>query len=91
MSQKVKLYISQENAPQTYDLNASIYFWKRNVLINNSISKKDIFIMPEDRSIDIDSKLDFEIVSYLIKKNFKFIKKYSIKYHTFLYSFSLFS
>lgn len=69
------LYLSRQAAPQTYDLNASIYFWKRNVLINNSISKKDIFIMPEDRSIDIDSKLDFEIVSYLIKKKFQIYKK----------------
>ena len=45
------------------------------MFLNNSISKKDIFIMPEDRSIDIDSKLDFEILSYLIKKKFQIYKK----------------
>ena len=28
-----------------------------------------LFIMPEERSIDIDTELDFEIVKFLMKNN----------------------
>ena len=73
-----KKIFRRQDAPKTYDMNASIYIWNRNSLINsNSVIKeletdkvgKAIFYeMPEIRSIDIDSKLDFELVEFLLKK-----------------------
>ena len=75
-----KQVFRRQDAPTTYDLNASIYIWNRNALINSnskSIIKKletetnkktVLYEMPDSRSIDIDSKLDFELVEFLLKK-----------------------
>ena len=52
-------------------MNAAIYFWKRKALIANKKligSQTNIHIMPQNRSIDIDTKDDFEYVEYLLKK-----------------------
>ena len=62
----------RQDAPKTYDWNASIYIWNRKSLINfkSFFTKKTVFYeMPENRSIDIDSKLDFQLVEFLLKKN----------------------
>jgi len=63
-----KNIVSRQLAPKVFDLNASIYIWKRYALINNKklINKKTgLFQMEEERSIDIDNKLDFKIVKYI--------------------------
>ena len=55
---------SRQTAPKVYELNASIYIWKRKALINfkKLINKKTIIhLMPRERSIDIDKKIDLEI------------------------------
>tara|TARA_Y100000031_G_scaffold146356_1_gene180192 strand:+ start:222 stop:914 length:693 start_codon:yes stop_codon:yes gene_type:complete len=62
---------SRQAAPVVYDMNASIYIWRRNLLLkSNSVfhKKTSIYKMPEERSIDIDNNIDFEIVSFLLKK-----------------------
>ena len=59
-------------------MNASIYMWTRKALLNSRSFKKKtvLYEMPAARSIDIDSKLDFKIVEFLLKnKHKKFIKK----------------
>ena len=61
----------RQNAPKVFDMNASIYIWKRFALLNNIklINKKTGFYqMPRDRSIDIDIKLDWDIVNFLMRK-----------------------
>ena len=65
-------FVRRQDAPKVYEANASIYIWKRAALLKNDTlftKKTGIFIMPAERSIDIDNKLDFEIVTYLMKKN----------------------
>jgi CMP-N,N'-diacetyllegionaminic acid synthase len=66
----------RQDAPQTFDMNASIYIWTRKAILNSRslYNKKTIlYEMPAYRSIDIDSKLDFKIVEFLLKnKNKKF-------------------
>ena len=65
----------RQDAPATYDMNASIYIWNRNDLMNSksvilekATTNKTVFYeMPGIRSIDIDSKLDFEIDEFLLK------------------------
>tara|TARA_R110002126_G_C10488035_1_gene502898 strand:+ start:10584 stop:11285 length:702 start_codon:yes stop_codon:yes gene_type:complete len=62
--------VRRQDAPETFDMNASIYVWHRSAILNNSAvisSKTGLYIMPEERSIDIDSELDFIIVSFLMK------------------------
>ena len=71
---KNKVIIARQKAPKVYDMNASIYIWKRNILLNkNSLFLKNtsIYKMPEERSIDIDSLFDFKIVKFLIESNEK--------------------
>lgn len=70
---KINFYGRQE-APEIFDINASIYIWKRYDLLkkNKIINKKTgIFIMPKSRSTDIDDNYDFELVKYFFKKNKK--------------------
>ena len=66
-----KTVTSRQKAPIVYDMNASIFIWKRNSLLKkNSLftNKTSIYTMPENRSIDIDSEFDWEIVKYLLNK-----------------------
>ncbi|MDC0617569.1 acylneuraminate cytidylyltransferase family protein [Candidatus Pelagibacter ubique] len=73
INRKIK---NRQQAPRTFDMNASIYIWKRNFLLN---SKKIInpnttlYFMPKERSIDIDNNFDWKLVSYLMRS--KLIKK----------------
>ena len=65
-----KNFYRRQDAPLVYDANASIYIWKRDYLINKkSLFTKNtgIYIMPEIRSMDIDSYDDFKIVEFLLK------------------------
>ena len=62
----------RQDAPKTYDCNASIYIWKKKSLVNFKSfykAKTAFYEMPESRSIDIDSELDFKLVEFLLKKN----------------------
>lgn len=66
-----KPVVRRQDAPACYDLNASIYVWKRDALLNHSsLFQEDtlLFIMPEERSIDIDSEIDFLFVEFLMKQ-----------------------
>jgi CMP-N,N'-diacetyllegionaminic acid synthase len=64
--------VRRQDAPKTYDMNASIYIWKREIILNkNSIFLENtgLYIMPEERSIDIDTELDYKFVEFLMKEN----------------------
>ncbi|MFN3453901.1 MAG: cytidylyltransferase domain-containing protein [Pseudobdellovibrio sp.] len=66
-----KPILRRQDAPICYDMNASIYIWRREELLSSQKIIQDktmIYEMPENRSIDIDSPFDFEIVSYLMEK-----------------------
>ena len=65
-----KKILRRQDAPKVFDVNASIYIWKRNFLLktNNIISEKtSVYEMPLKRSIDIDNKDDFELVKHYLK------------------------
>ena len=60
----------RQDSPKCFDMNASIYLWKRKAFYQAKTVITDetrLFVMPEERSIDIDSELDFEIVKLLMK------------------------
>ena len=64
--------VRRQDAPKSYDMNASIYIWKRDVILNEKslfLEKTGLYIMPEERSIDIDSELDYKFVEFLMKEN----------------------
>lgn len=63
--------VRRQDAPKSYDMNASIYIWKRDVILNETslfLEKTGLYVMPEERSIDIDTELDFEFVEFLMRK-----------------------
>lgn len=63
--------LRRQDAPKCYDMNASIYVWKRDALFKNNILFNEntlLYVMPEERSVDIDSELDFEFVEFLYRK-----------------------
>ena len=66
-----KAIVRRQDTPKTYDMNASIYIWKREALLNNDtlfLPKTGLYVMSEDRSIDIDCELDFKFVEFLMKE-----------------------
>lgn len=63
--------VCRQDAPPCYDMNASIYVWTRDsILKNNEVfnTTTELYVMPEDRSIDIDSELDFQFVEFLLNQ-----------------------
>jgi CMP-N,N'-diacetyllegionaminic acid synthase len=65
-----QFYVRTQDAPVVYDLNASIYFWKREACFKQKgpFCKKTFFYeMPYKRSIDIDSLSDFKLVEFFGK------------------------
>ena len=63
--------LRRQDAPKSYDMNASIYIWKRDTILNEKsifLEKTGLFIMPEERSIDIDREFDFELVEFIMQK-----------------------
>jgi len=67
-----KTVVRRQDAPKVFDMNASIYIWKRKALLeNNSIftEKTSLYVMPEERSVDIDTDLDWDFVEHIIGKN----------------------
>ena len=67
-----KFIVRTQDAPSVYELNASIYFWKREACFRQKgpFCKKTFFYeMPYSRSIDIDSLSDFKMVEFFGKSN----------------------
>ena len=61
----------RQDAPKVYDMNASIYVWKRKALLENDTlftDKTSLYVMPEERSVDIDTELDWNFVEFLMGK-----------------------
>jgi N-acylneuraminate cytidylyltransferase len=62
----------RQEIPKAYVLNGAIYVAKANYLLKKKsfVSEDTIaFIMPPERSIDIDSEVDFKLAEILIKNN----------------------
>ena len=62
--------VRRQDVPACYDMNASIYVWRRDAFLQEPAVFYDdtqIFVMPEERSYDIDSPLDWAIVKMLME------------------------
>ena len=69
--------VRRQDAPKSYDMNASIYIWKRDIILNKNtlfLEKTGLYVMPEERSIDIDTELDYKFVEFLIKNGVSSVK-----------------
>ena len=67
--------VRRQDAPRCFDMNASIYAWRVVPFLENpAVFYPDtrLFEMPEERSVDIDSDLDFTLVELLLRKRLAF-------------------
>lgn len=61
--------VARQQAPKVYSMNASIYVWHRASLAKGLWEGRlKMHVMPRERSIDIDSPLDFDIVEMLMAR-----------------------
>ena len=63
-----------QDAPIVYEINGAIYmFWGKNLNKMNSIitQKSRVYIMPAERSVDIDTAIDFKIADLLLKSKIR--------------------
>ncbi len=63
-------FFTRQSSPRVFDMNASLYIWKRETLLTQNtlfIKNNTFFIMPYERSIDIDSPTDFKLVKHFMK------------------------
>jgi len=61
--------VRRQDAPACFDRNASIYAWRRDALFSHASlfgPTTRLYVMPEERSIDIDSEIDFQFVEFLM-------------------------
>jgi len=60
----------RQSAPKVFAMNASIYVWRRSALTASlwSSPRVRLYVMPRERSIDIDHPVDFELVELLMKR-----------------------
>ena len=66
-------FFRRQDSPQCYDMNASIYVWKRKCLLDSDSiwnEQTRLYVMSEE-SMDIDSLLDFEVVEFLMSREKK--------------------
>lgn len=63
--------LRRQDSPACYDMNASIYVWKRDRLIADPRVFYDdtrLYAMPRERSVDIDDELDFAMVELILQR-----------------------
>lgn len=59
----------RQSSPPCFDMNASVYVWHRQSLLDGKtvfMERTRLYEMPEERSIDIDTPLDFAFVEFLM-------------------------
>lgn len=76
---KIKNYLpnpyegcNRQEIPKAYMPNGAIFVFKYSILKKNKkyyTDKSHAYIMPQERSVDIDTMLDFEFAEFLIQKN----------------------
>lgn len=62
--------VPRQKLPIFYRLNGAIYLLKRHELDKKMMFRERCYayVMPNDRSVDIDSELDFKITEYLLER-----------------------
>lgn len=63
--------VRRQDAPKCYDMNASVYVWRRDSLFGSDtvfLDDTKLHVMPEERSIDIDSEVDFAFVEFMMSR-----------------------
>jgi len=61
--------VARQHAPDVFGMNGSIYVWCR-ASLHKGIwgGNPKLYVMPRERSVDIDEPLDFDIVEFLMRR-----------------------
>lgn len=68
-----KPILRRQDAPKCYDMNASIYIWNRDTILNQTsifLESTGLYEMDENSLFDIDTELDFKIVEMIMKEKY---------------------
>ncbi len=79
-------FINRQAIPKVFDMNASIYVWWKDILMKKKSSflkNSRIYVMPKEKSVDIDDYLDFKIAEMFLIENFHSSEKF---YKDWLYT-----
>jgi len=61
--------VSRQDVPLVYDMNASIYVWRRREFFEQCApiltNKSRIYLMPEFTAFDLDSEFDFQMIEFI--------------------------
>lgn len=63
--------VRRQDSPACYDCNASIYVWPRATFFASDsvlMPETKLYEMPRERSLDIDTELDFALVEFLMQR-----------------------
>lgn len=63
--------LRRQDAPRCFDMNGSIYVWKRETLLEHQVvffPSTILYEMPPERSTDVDSEFDFRVVEWLMEQ-----------------------
>lgn len=66
--------VRRQDAPKVYEVNGIVYVWNRNALFEKQAALFEdtkLYIMPDERAVDIDGELDLEFVEFLMTKRAK--------------------
>jgi len=64
-------FVRRQDAPATYDMNAAVYVWDTTAFLTDPrIFYPDtaIYVMPQGRSLDVDSPSDLDLLTWLIEQ-----------------------
>jgi CMP-N,N'-diacetyllegionaminic acid synthase len=62
-------FTTRQSAPKVYDMNSSIYVWWKDLLKKEGkifLENSQIYVMPKERSLDIDDDMDFKIAEIIM-------------------------
>jgi len=64
----------RQDTPKVYSLNASIYFYNRNYLLESDMphaisDQSEIYVMDDISGTDIDQEMDFKFIEFLVKED----------------------
>lgn len=78
LSKKIEdVPLRRQDSPRVYDMNGSIYFYKRETLLNENFNhpicsgRVALHVMDEMSAFDVDSEMDFKFVEFIMKNLIK--------------------
>jgi len=63
--------VRRQDLPEVYEINGAIYVWSRDYFLTHKKAineKTTVYVMPKERSVDIDTATDFAVAEFLMSR-----------------------